>query len=126
VQIKYTSCDCGDKLATAASGAVANYIKTVTDLPNGLFAVVDARAEFATQWAAFQRAPSPPPAAQQRVLVLNKINERLPVYTKGWPVSGLVAQNIWVVTDAQVAAGAWSLTVVVTALRLRTGRQLGS
>jgi receptor-binding and translocation channel-forming TcA subunit of Tc toxin len=111
VQIKYTSRDGDDKLATAASGAVTNYIKTVADLPNGLFAVVDARSEFATQWAAFQRAPAPPPAAQQRVLVLSSINERLPMYTKGWPVSGLVAQNIWVVTDAQVAASAWSLTV---------------
>lgn len=111
LQIKYTSRDGGDKLATAASGAVTNYIKTVADLPNGLFAVVDARSEFATQWAAFQRAPAPPPAAQQRVLVLSSVNQRLPMYTKGWPVSGLVAQNIWVVTDAQVAASAWSLTV---------------
>jgi hypothetical protein len=111
MQIKYTSRNGGDKLGTAPAGAIENYIKNVADLPNGLFAVVDARVEFATQWAAFQRAPAPPPAVQQRVLVLNNINERLPVYTKGWSVSGLVAQNIWVVTDAQVAAGAWSVTV---------------
>ena len=111
VQIRYTSRDGGEKLGNAASGTVANYIKSVTDLSNGLFAVIDARAEFATSWAAFQRVPAPTLPVQQRVLVLEKMNERLLVYTKGWPVSGLVAQNIWVVTEAQVEAGAWKLIV---------------
>jgi hypothetical protein len=109
MHVRYTSRDGGDKLGAAASGAVADYVKTVTDLPTGLFAVMDARSEAASKWAQFLRVPGPPPAAQERVLVLNKVNERLPVYTKGHPVSGLVAVDIWVVTDAQVAAGAWTL-----------------
>lgn len=111
MHVRYTSRDGGDKLATAAADAVAQYVRTVADLPNGLFSVVDARTEFASQWAVFMRPPAPPPAPQQRVLVLNGLNDRLPIYTKGHPVSGLVAQDVWVVTDAQVAAGAWKLDI---------------
>jgi hypothetical protein len=94
MHVRYTSRDGRDKLGTAASGAVADYVKAVTDLPTGLFAVLDARSEAASKWAQFLRVPGPPPAAQERVLVLNKVNERLPVYTKGHPVSGLVAVDI--------------------------------
>ncbi|RYN21485.1 hypothetical protein AA0112_g10264 [Alternaria arborescens] len=94
MHVRYTSRDGRDKLGTAASGAVADYVKAVTDLLTGLFAVVDARSEAASKWAQFLRVPGPPPAAQERVLVLNKVNERLPVYTKGHPVSGLVAVDI--------------------------------
>jgi hypothetical protein len=109
MQIRYTSLDGGDKLGDAASGSVSDYIKAVTNTTDGLFSIVDARTEFATQWAAFIRAPAPPPLPQQRVLVLNKLNERLPIYTKGHPINGLVAQDIWVITDAQVAAGSFTL-----------------
>jgi hypothetical protein len=109
MQIRYTSRDGGDKLADAATGAVADYIRTITASTDGLFSIVDARTEFATQWASFVRAPAPLPAPQQRVLVLNKLNERLPIYTKGHPVTGLVAQQVWVITDAQVASGALSI-----------------
>ncbi|KIW18233.1 hypothetical protein PV08_02521 [Exophiala spinifera] len=94
--------------------------RPVTELASGLFSVVvDARTEFASQWAVFIR-----PAAQ-RVLVLNKLNERLPVYTKGHPVSGLVAQNVWVVTDAQVAAGALSLAQQNNVLSFTDGPAVG-
>lgn len=110
MHIRYTSRDGGDKLAGAASGAVTDYIKAVTGVTDGLFSIVDARTEYATQWAAFIRTPAPPPAPQQRVLLLNKLNERLPIYTKGHPVNGLVAQDVWVITDAQVASGALTIT----------------
>lgn len=56
MHVRYTSRDGGDKLGTAASGAVADYVKAVTDLPTGLFAVVDARSEAASKWAQFLRA----------------------------------------------------------------------
>ncbi|KAH7378543.1 hypothetical protein BKA64DRAFT_244791 [Cadophora sp. MPI-SDFR-AT-0126] len=126
MQIRYTSRDGGDKLASAATGAVLNYIKTVSDLPNGLFSIVDARTEFATPWATFQRPPAPPPAPQQRVLGLNKLNERLPIYTKGHPASGIVGQNIWLVTDAQVAAGAWSLNLGNNNVSFTDGPAIGN
>lgn len=110
LHIRYTSRDGGAKLGDAAAGAVAEYIGAVKEIRDGLYAIVDARTEFAVQWAAFKRTVGPAPAPQQRVLLLEKINERLPIYTKGHAVAGLVAQDIWVITDAPIAASSLSLS----------------
>jgi hypothetical protein len=125
LHIRYTSRDGGAKLRDIAAGAVDDYIHTVSDISNqdDLFAIFDARADFAIEWQAFIHPAS---SATQRLLTLRGVNDRLPVYTKGHPVSGLVAQDVWIITDGQINSGKLGLTQGSNELSFTDAKAIGS
>jgi hypothetical protein len=125
LHIRYTSRDGGDKLRDIAAGAVDDYIRTVSDISSqeGLFTIFDARSDFAMEWQVFTHPSS---SATQRVLTLKGVNDRLPIYTKGHPVSSLVAQDIWIITDGQINAGQLSLTQGNSDLSFTDAKAIGS
>lgn len=112
--IRYTSLDGGAQLQAAASGAVTAFIKSVENLSqdSGLVALFDLQSEFAIAWAQAVAAPpstttSPPP----RVISLNNISDRLPVFTRGRPAGNVLASDIAIVTATDLPAGAYQLQV---------------
>ncbi len=82
LQMRYTAVEGGDKLKKPASDSVLEYIKSVEELSReeGLFAAFDLKNEFASEW---YKAMNPPKDATERVLTLNNLRDRLPIFTKG-------------------------------------------
>ncbi len=109
LQVRYTSRDGGQTLATSAAAYVASWIKTITDVSqtDGLFALFDLRSEFAASWYA---AIQPPTGTTTRVFTLSGLNDRLPVYTKSTAPKNIVASDIMIVTDAALNPSALTLT----------------
>jgi Tc toxin complex TcA C-terminal TcB-binding domain/Neuraminidase-like domain/Salmonella virulence plasmid 28.1kDa A protein len=112
--IRYTSLNGGAQLQAAASGAVTAFIKSAEDLSqdSGLFALFDLQSDFATAWAQAAATPplavtSPPP----RVINLNNITDRLPIFTRGRPAQNVLASDIAMVTATALPAGAYQLQV---------------
>ncbi len=79
IRLRYTSVDGGDKLKQPASDCVLDYIKSVEDLSQdeGLFAAFDLKNDFSD---AGYTANHPPAAATERVLTIDKLNEKLPIH----------------------------------------------
>ena len=94
MRLRYTSLDGGDKLKAAASDAVQDYIKGVEELSRGegLFAVFDLKNDFPNEWYS---ANHPPAGATERVLTVDKLNEKLPVFTKGRLPKNILAKDIY-------------------------------
>ncbi|WP_310481023.1 hypothetical protein [Chamaesiphon sp. VAR_48_metabat_403] len=80
VHIRYTAMEGGDNLKANAAKSVQDYIKSVENLSKeeGLFAAFDLKHEFAAEW---HKAMSSPEA--DRVIMLNNLHERLPIFAKG-------------------------------------------
>jgi hypothetical protein len=108
IQMRYTSVDGGDKLQTAASGALTNYISSVEDLSQteGLFAVFDVQHDFPNEWYKATQMPLPA-GATARTLTLSNLADRLPVYAKGRKVTGV---DVVLLTSAQLKAANLILT----------------
>lgn len=101
MHVKYTSKDGGDKLAAVASGAVADFIKSVEDLSQdqGLFALFDLKSEFPSDWARSTGPPvttagAPDPTGTKTITMKN-LADRLPAYTKGRDPSKIVATDVY-------------------------------
>lgn len=93
MRLRYTSVDGGDKLKGAAAAFVQDYIGKVEDLSReeGLFAVFDLKNDFPGEWYA---ATHPAAGADERVLTITKLNEKLPVFTKGHKSEKILAKDI--------------------------------
>jgi len=107
MHVRYTSREGGGRLKEAATGAVGEYIKRVEELGSnsegsGLWAFFDVKAEFGIEWQAFTH---PGTGKTERVLRLKGLNDHLPIYTKGKPVSALVTQDVWIATDGALRPG---------------------
>ena len=102
MRMRYTSVDGGDKLKTAASGAVQDYIKSVEELSReeGIFAVFDLKNDFPNEW---HNANHPPAGVSQRVLTIDKLNEKLPIFTKGRLPKDILAKDIYLYVPAAVS-----------------------
>lgn len=94
MRLRYTSVDGGDKLKAPAAGSVQDYIQSVEDLSReeGLFAVFDLKNDFPNEWYS---ANHPLAGATERVLTIDKLNEKLPIFTKGREPKNILAKNIY-------------------------------
>jgi hypothetical protein len=102
--------DGGDKLKAPAAASVQDYIKNIVELSQkeGLFAAFDLKHEFPDEW---YKATSPPAAGTaERVLKLNNINEKLPIFTKGRPPNKIQATDMYLFTPAALTASTLVLT----------------
>jgi Tc toxin complex TcA C-terminal TcB-binding domain len=100
MRLRYTSVDGGNKLKTPAAGSVQDYIRSVEDLSReeGLFAIFDLKNDFPNEW---YNANHPPAGAPERVLTIDKLNEKLPIFTKG---KNIQAKNIYLFVPASLSA----------------------
>ena len=94
MRLRYTSQDGGDKLKAPAADSVQDYIKSVEDISReeGLFAVFDLKNDFPNEW---HSANHPAVGATERVLIIDKLNEKLPIFTKGREPKNILAKNIY-------------------------------
>jgi hypothetical protein len=95
--------DGGDKLKAPAAGSVQAYITSVEELSReeGLFAVFDLKNDFPNEW---YNANHPPAGATERVLTIDKLNEKLPVFTKGRLSNNILAKEIYLYVPASLSA----------------------
>jgi hypothetical protein len=104
IHVRYTAADGGDKLRKVAADAVQQYIKSVEDLSRkeGLFAAFDLRHDFPNDWA---KATAKIPAdATERLMTLNNLNERLPIFTKGRKPEKIQATDVYLFAPVDLSA----------------------
>jgi hypothetical protein len=101
MRVRYTSVDGGSKLKAPAIGAVQDYIKSVEDFSReeGLFAVFDLKNDFPNEWHA---ATHPPAGATERVLLIEKLREKLPIVTKA--AKKIVATDLYLFVSNALTA----------------------
>jgi hypothetical protein len=95
--------DGGDKLKTVATESLLDYIKSVEDLSRqeGLFAAFDLKHDFPNEW---YKATRPPPDATERLLSLNNLHDRLPMFTRGRSADKIQAKEVYLLTPAALSA----------------------
>ncbi|HLK60409.1 MAG TPA: hypothetical protein VKU00_27860 [Chthonomonadaceae bacterium] len=120
MHVRYTAVDGGDKLKQSASDSVQDFIKGMIDLSReeGLFAVFDLRHDFPSEWS---KAMNPLAGATERSLPLNKLYERMPIYTKG---SKITATDIYLLTSPSLPSP--SLARATDEFTLESGPDNGS
>ncbi|MCX5883592.1 MAG: hypothetical protein NTU74_17900, partial [Deltaproteobacteria bacterium] len=125
VHMRYTAVDGGDKLKQPAGGSVQEYIKSVEDLSRqeGLFAAFDVKHDFSNEW---YKAMQPQAGAAERLLKLNKLNERLPIFTKGRTPDKILATDVYLITSATLLATQLTLTQAVDEFTFTDGPQVGT
>jgi hypothetical protein len=125
MHIRYTALDGGDKLKKPASDTVKDYIKSVEDLSSneGLFAVFDLQHDFPNEW---YKAMRPPADATERVLALDNLFERLPIFTKGRKADKILAADVYLYTTAGLSASALKLTHDVDEFAFTDGPPVGT
>jgi Tc toxin complex TcA C-terminal TcB-binding domain len=98
VRLRYTTLEGGDKLKRPASDSVLEYIRSVEELSReeGLFAAFDLKNDFSNEWYA---ASHPPAGATERVLMIDKLNEKLPIFTKGRSPAKIKATDIYLLVS---------------------------
>jgi hypothetical protein len=103
IRLRYTSVDGGDKLKKPASDSVMEYIKSVEELSweEGLFAAFDLKNDFPNEWYS---ANHPATSATERVLMIDKLNEKLPIFTKGRDAKEILANEIHLFVSGSLAA----------------------
>ncbi len=103
MRVRYTSVDGGDKLKTPAADSVQEYIKNIEELSSeeGLFMVLDLINDFPNEWYA---ASHPAVSATERKLTISKLNEKLPIFTKGYPSGKILAKNIYLFVSGTIEA----------------------
>ena len=111
MRLRYTSVDGGDKLKAPAAGSVQDYIKSVEELSReeGLFAVFDLKNDFPNEW---HNANHPPAGATERVLIIDKLNEKLPVFTKGRGAKDIQVKEIYLFVSGDPTASNFHLSVL--------------
>jgi hypothetical protein len=125
MQLRYTAVEGGDKLKKPASDSVLKYIKSVEQLSQqeGLFAAFDLKHDFSSEWF---KAMQPPAGATERVLSLNNLNERLPIFTKGRQPDKIQATDVYVFTSANLSAAALTLTQATDEFTFMDGPAVGT
>ncbi len=100
IQLRYTAVDGGDKLKLYAGGSVTDYINGMVELSqqDGLFAAFDLKHDFSNEW---YQAMNPPADATAQVLMLDNLNERLPIFTKWFKIQ---ATDVYLFTSATLSS----------------------
>ncbi|MEG3918511.1 neuraminidase-like domain-containing protein [Microcoleus sp. T3_A4] len=112
VHIRYTALDGGDKLKKPANDSVMAYIKSVEELSRdeGLFAAFDLKHDFPNEW---YKAMNLPAGSTERVLMLNNLNDRLPIFTKGRDPKQIQAIDVYLVTPTKLSASLMQDTEII-------------
>jgi hypothetical protein len=103
VHVRYTAVEGGDKLKKPAADSVTAYIKSIEELSReeGLFAAFDLKHEFSSEW---HKAMNPPAGSTERVMMLNNLNERLPIFTKGRDAKKILATDLYLYSSTKISA----------------------
>ena len=106
LRLLYTSV-VADKLRQPASDCVLDYLKSVEDLSRdqGFFAAFDLKNDFSDAW---YTANHPAPGATERTLTIDKLNDKLPIFTKGRPPAKIRANDIYLFVSGSLPAGAFT------------------
>ena len=125
MQLRYTAVEGGDKLKKAAGDSVQEYIKNVEQLSQqeGLFTAFDLKHDFSSEW---YKAIQPPAGATERVLTLNNLNERLPIFTKGRQPDKIQATDVYLFTPAPLSSSALVLTQATDEFTFTDGPAVGT
>ncbi len=109
VRLRYTAVDGGDKLKKPAADTVLDYIKSVEDLSReeGLFAAFDLKNDFPNEWYG---ANHPPAGAVERVMTIDKLYDKLPIFTKGRLPSKIKAADIYLFVSGALSAASITAT----------------
>ena len=93
IHLRYTSCEGGETLKTEAVGHLMNYVKNASELSKreGLFRMLSLKHEFPTEWHRFLNTQ---PEAENQVLVLGNLRNRLPFFANNQKVSKLEIQSV--------------------------------
>jgi hypothetical protein len=122
----------GDKLKNPASDSVRGYIRSIEDLSReeGLFAAFDLKNDFSNEWYS---ATHPPAGATERVLTLEKLNEKLPIFTKGHTKEQIKARELYLFAagvpgapELTLSAGAIIATQGGAAIQFRDSDKVGT
>ena len=124
IRLRYTSLDGGDKLKKPASDSVLDYIKSVEDLSRdeGLFAAFDLKNDFSDAW---YTANHPAAGANERMLTIDKLNEKLPIYTKGRAPAKVRARDVYLFATGPLTATAFTATQDGNDITFTDGPPLG-
>jgi len=103
IHMRYTTIDGGDKLKKAAAESLTSYIKSVEELGqrDGLFAIFDLQHDYPNEW---YKATELPPAEDGRIIALNNLVDRLPVFTKSRNPDKIKAVDVVVMTTSALQA----------------------
>ena len=125
IRLRYTSLDGGDKLKKPASDSVMEYIKSVEDLSReeGLFAVFDLKSEFPSEWYSVNQ---PVAGATERVLTIDKLYEKLPIFTKGRSPEKIQAMDIYLFASGSLSASSITATQGGDDITFTDGQTIGS
>ncbi len=125
LRLRYTSVDGGDKLKKPASDSVMEYIKSVEDLSReeGLFAFFDLKNEFPSEWYC---ANQPAAGATERVLTIEKLYEKLPIFTKGRAPAKIQAMDIYLFASGSISASSIIATQGGNEIAFTDGQTIGS
>src|SRR5882672_8937480 len=125
MRLRYTSVDGGDKLNKPASDSVMEYIKSVEELSReeGLFAAFDLKNDFPNEWYS---ANHPATGATERVLVIDKLNQKLPIFTKGRDAKKIRAKDIYLFVSGTLAATSITATQGGDPITFTNGQTIGT
>jgi hypothetical protein len=125
MRLRYTSVDGGDKLKAPAAGSVQDYITSVEELSReeGLFAVFDLKNDFSNEWYTANR---PPVGATERVLTIDKLNEKLPIFTKGREPKNIPAKDIYLFASGSIPAASITATQGGVDITFTPGKTVGT
>ncbi|MCA1990905.1 MAG: Tc toxin subunit A, partial [Coleofasciculus sp. S288] len=93
IHLRYTSCEGGTTLKTAAIDHLKEYVQNAAELSKreGLFRMLSLKHEFPDEWYRFLH---PEPDVTNQVFVLGNLKERLPFFANSQKVSGLQVQSV--------------------------------
>jgi hypothetical protein len=122
IRLRYTSIEGGEKLKQVATGAVLDFLKSVEDLSRdqGLFTAFDLKNDFSDAW---YTANHPVPTATERVMTIDKLTDKLPIFTKGRKIR---ATDIYLFSSGTLPASAFTVTQDGTAILFADGPPLGA
>lgn len=109
LRLRYTSVDGGDKLKKPAADSVLDYIKNIAELSReeGLFAAFDLKNDFPNEWYS---ANHPSAGATERVLTIDKLFEKLPIFTKGRKPEKIQATDVYLFVSGSLSAASITAT----------------
>ncbi len=125
IRLRYMSVDGGDKLKKPASESVLEYIQSVDELSReeGLFAAFDLKNEFPNEW---YKANNPAADANERVLTIDKIYERLPFFTKGRQPEKIQAKDIYLFVPDSLSLNSITATQGESNIPFKSGTAMGT
>jgi len=125
MRLRYTSMDGGDKLKAPAAGSVQDYIKSVEELSRneGLFSVFDLKHDFPNEW---HSANNPLAGAAERILTIDKLNEKLPTFTRGRLPKAILAKDIYLFVSGNLPLSSIAATQSGVNITFTPGKTVGT